>query len=499
MQTATLERNTAVRTKAPKADYYVGIVGSGFSGLGMAIRLREAGINSFAIFEAADEVGGTWRDNVYPGAACDVPSHLYSYSFEQNPNWSRMFARSNEIQNYILEIAEKHNLRPHIHFNSKVEQAVFNEDKGIWEVTAGGKTVTANIIVSAVGALSQPAIPEIKGREKFKGDTYHTARWSDDINLKGKKVAVIGSGASAIQLVPAIAPEVKELTVFQRTPSWIVPKADYEITESEQQLYRQFPVLQRMRRLAIYGITELLATAIVYDSPMTTLLQQLATWNIERYIKDPELRRKVTPKYRLGCKRMLISNDWYPALNRENVHLVDRGVDEITENGPVADGHEYDVDVIIWATGFEPPAYGAPFSVTGLNSRKLEDDWAEAIEAYRGVTITGYPNMFMLMGPNTGPGHTSVLVYTEAQMKYIQQAVKLMYEKDIRYLNVKDEKQREFNKFIDDRMKLTTWTSGCNSWYLNESGKNTTLYPGFASEYVLGVRNFNLSDYEVEY
>lgn len=482
------------------ADYLVAIVGAGFSGLGMAIKLKEAGITDFVIVEQANEVGGTWRDSNYPGAAVDVPTHLYSYSFEQNPNWRRMFAKCEEIQEYILDVTKKHNLRPYIQFNTRVTASEYNEDKGYWEVTTDtlGK-VTANIVVSAAGPFAKEKIPDLPGLESFKGETVHTAKWNPKINLSGKRVAVVGSGASAIQVVPAIAAQVKKLNVFQRTPPWVVPKADYEFSDLEKSIYRIFPFLQQVRRGIIYGLTELLATAIVWDTPVTSYMEEVSKRHMRKAISDPELLRKVTPNYRLGEIRMLISNDWYPALARENVELIDHKVDKLSEKGVVADNKEYEVDVIIWATGYQSPAQGFPMDVIGREGKNLKKIWSEGIEGFKGVAVAGFPNLFALMGPNTGPGHTSVLVYVEAQQNYIMQAIKKYLKEDIKSYEVKQQVQNNYNKFIDQQLKKTTWGKGGDSWYYNKDGKNTTLYPGFATEYVLSVKDFNEQDYHIQH
>ncbi len=482
-----------------KTDYEVAVIGAGFSGLGMGIKLQNAGIENFIIAEAADEVGGTWRDSKYPGAAVDVPNHLYSYSFEQSPHWTRMFAKSQEIQQYIVKLADKYNIRPKIKFNTRIEKASFDEIAGHWIInTSNGDQLTAKMVVSAIGPFAAPSIPPVSGLKDFKGQTVHTAKWSPDLDITGKRVAVVGSGASAIQVVPAIASVVKELKVFQRTPSWVVPKLDYEYSELEKMIYRNLPIVQQLRRYVIYGITELLATAIVWDTPMTSFMEQIARRHIERGIKDPELRKRVTPDYRLGTTRMLIANDWYPALDRDNVELVDHSVEALTEKGVKAGGKEYEVDIIVWATGYKSPAQGFPFKVEGRGGLDLNESWQDGAEGYKGITIAGFPNLFSLMGPNTGPGHTSVLVYVEAQQDYILQAIKTCQQKHLKSLEVKKESQREFNDFLLERMKKTTWGNGGASWYYTKDGRNTTLYPGFASEYVLDVASFDIDNYKVE-
>lgn len=474
------------------------VMGAGFSGIGVAINLKNRGVENFKIIDLGDNFGGTWRDNKYPGAACDVPSHLYSFSFEQNPNWSRMFATSDEIHQYILGVAGKYGLREKAEFGIKVNGLSYDENCCLWTVsTESGKEYIARVVVSGVGALSVPAYPKIEGADTFQGERLHTARWRKDIDLRGKRVAVVGGGASAIQLVPAIAAEVGQLTVFQRTPSWIIPKPDYTIGDTEKSIYRALPFVQQIRRTIIYALTEGFGAGIVFNTPVTKALERLARWNIERSIKDPELRRKVTPDYRFGCKRMLISNDWYPTLTRDNVELVASPVTKITPTGVIAEGKEYPADILIYATGFEVPKAGSPFPVKGARGHDLNADWKNGAESYLGMTVHGFPNLFYCMGPNTGPGHTSVLVYTEPQYRYIAAAVSRMLTEGIAALEVKAEKQAEFTRFIDERMKITNWTSGCKSWYLTEGGRNTTLYPGFAGEYVLKASAFHLDDFDL--
>jgi len=474
------------------------IIGAGFSGIGTAINLKKAGVANFRIIEKGADFGGTWRDNFYPGAACDVPSHLYSFSFEPNPNWSKMFATSDEIQAYILGVAAKHSLREKTEFGIKVNEMRFDERTSRWNVSAeGGKKFNARVVVSCVGALSNPSIPKIEGSDSFKGEILHTARWKRGIDLSGKKIAVVGGGASAIQLVPELAKVARELTVFQRTPSWIIPKPDYEIGEFEKSIYRTLPFVQAIRRNTIYAVTELFGSGIVFNTPMTGALERLARFNIERTIKDPVLRAKVTPDYRFGCKRMLISNDWYPALVRENVELVASAVTKINPTSVEANGQKFDADVLVYATGFEVPKAGVPYPVVGARGHDLNADWSRGAESYLGMNVHGFPNLFFCMGPNTGPGHTSVLVYTEPQYRYIANAVSRMLSEGIASVEVKAEKQAEFTHFIDERMKITNWTAGCKSWYLTDGGRNTTLYPGFAGEYVIKASRFVLDDFDV--
>ncbi|KEZ76629.1 flavin-containing monooxygenase [Salinisphaera hydrothermalis] len=480
-------------------DMDIAIVGAGFSGLGMAIQLKEAGVENFTLIERGDEVGGTWRDNHYPGAACDVASHLYSFSFEQNPNWSRAFGQQPEIFDYIKRVAAKYDLYRHIRFNTAIREARFDEDAGIWHATTdGGEEITARVMISAVGALSDPAYPKIEGLEHFRGKLMHTAQWDDDYDLTGKRVAVIGSGASAIQVVPEIQKQAGQMTVFQRTPSWIMPKPDRPIPEKEQSEYRESPFKLSKRRYRIYWMSELFAPFIISDRPFfKKRAAQIAKSHIRKQVADPALRETVTPDYAIGCKRILISNDWYPAIQADNAELIADGPARITEHSIITkDGREIEVDAIVCATGFKVPSRAAPFPVKGLGGNDLNAAWADGAEAYKGVTVSGFPNLFFLMGPNTGPSHTSVLAFTEMQMEYIAKAIGHMARHDLKWMTVKKSVQDRFNRGIQKRMKHTSWTSGCNSWYLTDSGKNTTLYPGFNWEYRMRLWLFRPSEYE---
>ncbi len=484
----------------PRTDLPVLILGAGFSGIGMGIKLKQAGIENFTILEREDEVGGTWRDNIYPNAGCDVHSHLYSYSFEPNPEWSRAFSGWKEILEYIKDITAKHNLRPHIQFNKEVVSAHFDEANGLWTVkTSDGETYVARAVVSAAGGLTNPAYPKIPGLDSFKGEAVHTARWDNNLDLRGKRVAMIGSGASAIQTGPGIAPEVENLDVYQRTPSWIIPKPDREIGAMEKSLYRNVPGLLKARRWMLYWFYEARGPFIISDKPwIKKILQEgLALRHMKKQLKDPELREACTPDYQIGCKRILISNDWYPMLERDNVSLITDGIEKITPTGVVtADGQEHPCDVIVTATGFKVSISNAPFEIIGRDGLSLKKAWEGGAEAYKGITVSGFPNLFFMLGPNTGPGHNSVLVYTEMQIDYALQAIEMLRDEDLKYLDVKQDVQDEFNEEMQKRMENTAWTSGCNSWYLSDDGKNSTLYPGLNVEYRLRTRKLKTDEYE---
>jgi cation diffusion facilitator CzcD-associated flavoprotein CzcO len=481
------------------ADFPIAIIGAGFAGIGAAILLQKAGIRSFTIFERADEVGGTWRDNTYPGAACDVPAHVYSFSFEPSPDWSHLYARSGEIQRYLLGCVEKHGLRRHLRLNTGITEARFDERDGVWRLsTDRGDTVTVRAVLACMGGLVDPAVPDLKGLGDFEGEVFHTARWNHACDLRGLDVAVIGTGASAIQVIPEIAPDVARLSVFQRTPAWVVPRRDAAIGEAAKRRFARFPWLQKALRAVLYGLSELFGPIVFLDSPLSKIGERMSRRHLERSVRDPELRRKLMPDFQFGCKRVLISSDYWSTFERENVDLVTSPITEIRPASIVTgDGREHPADVIVLATGFDPGLAKAPFPVFGLDGRSLDEAWADGAVAYKGVTVSGIPNWFIMMGPNTGPGHTSVLVYTETQIRYAIQAIHQMMAEGLRWVTVKQRVQDAYNRGLEGRMKYMVWASGCHSWYLSPDGRNHTLYPGFASEYCLRARRFDPSEYDV--
>ncbi|SED50672.1 Predicted flavoprotein CzcO associated with the cation diffusion facilitator CzcD [Amycolatopsis tolypomycina] len=474
------------------------IVGTGFSGLGMAIQLRKEGREDFVILEKAHDVGGTWRDNSYPGCACDIPSHMYSFSFEQNPGWSRAYSPQPEIWRYMREVADKHDLRRFIRFGQEVTGARWDAEENRWHVaTRGGDEFTASALVAGVGALHLPMIPELPGIERFAGPAYHSARWRHDVDLAGKKVAVIGTGASAVQFVPKIAPEVAELTLFQRTPPWIMPKADHEMSGRARALFKAFPPAQRAYRTLLYWLLEARAIGFNGQSWVMKLGQRIARRNIDRAIKDPQLRRKVTPDYTMGCKRVLISNDYYPALARDNVDVVTDGVREVREHSVVdAAGVEHEADVIIYGTGFHVTDAFDDLEIVGRDGRNLGKEWAtEGMRTHLGITVAGFPNLFFLLGPNTGLGHNSVVFMIEAQISYVAEALRLARG---RAIEPKPEVQERFNAQIQRKLAKGIWTrGGCKSWYLDAKGVNRTIWPGFTWRYWLDTRKVRREDFLV--
>jgi cation diffusion facilitator CzcD-associated flavoprotein CzcO len=480
---------------------HVLIIGAGFAGLGMAIRLKQAGIDDFTILERSDRVGGTWRDNTYPGIACDIPSHLYSYSFEPNPNWSRFFAPQEEILAYLEHCATKYGIRPHIHFGTAAMGASFDERTGLWTVqTSEGKTITARIVISGSGhALSKPVFPNVPGRDAFQGKSMHSARWDHGYSLEGKTVAVVGTGASAIQIIPSIASKVGKMYVFQRTASWVSPKPDRKISPQEQTAFRDKPYVQKLVRSAIYWVLETMAIGFVVDPRVNKIREYRSLQFLRRSVRDPGLRKKLTPNFRLGCKRILISNDYYATLQRENVELVTDGIAEIRPYSIVtSDGKERPVDVIIYATGFEASEVKPPFPISGRGGRDLAQAWGQNVEAYLGTTVPEFPNAFLLIGPNMGLGHSSMIFMMESQFAYVLDAIKTMRARNIKSVEVRRDVAARFNEGLQKRLENTVWnTGGCSSWYLTHSGKNTTAWPGFTFEFRLKTRRFDDASYDV--
>jgi cation diffusion facilitator CzcD-associated flavoprotein CzcO len=481
-------------------DFPIAIIGAGFAGIGTAIRLKKAGIHSFVIFERADDVGGTWRDNTYPGAACDVPSHAYSLSFEPNPRWSRRYSESAEIWEYLRGLVKKWDLDAHLRFGTEIVEARFDESEGSWTLTTGAdETHTVRVVVAGAGGLVDPKWPEIKGVSSFGGEHIHTARWNHDYDLAGRRVAVIGTGASAVQVVPSIAREVEQLYVFQRTPGWVMPKLDAAYSERQKRLFERFPWTLRLSRLMKYWFSELRGPMIYLDSEkLARRAERFSLAHLEAQVSDPDLREKLTPDFQFGCKRILISDDYWATFERENVELVTEPIDEITHAGVLTrDGVERSVDAIVFATGFELGLATPPFPIFGRGGHRLEDAWQAGAVAYKGMSVSGFPNWFIMMGPNTGPGHTSVLVYTEAQISHVLGAIRKLRDEGLRFLDVRQVVQNRFNAGIQRRMKHMVWSTGCNSWYLNPDGSNHSLYPGPAFEYVLRARRFRARDYEI--
>ncbi|HEY2605388.1 MAG TPA: NAD(P)/FAD-dependent oxidoreductase [Paraburkholderia sp.] len=486
---------------APPVAPRIAIVGSGFAGLGMAIRLQQMGLTSFTVYEAAGDIGGTWRDNTYPGAACDVPSHLYSFSFEPNPAWSRAFGGQPEILAYLKHCARKYEVARYVRCNAKVAAARFDEVRQLWriEIIANGtrEYSEADVLIAASGPLSRPAMPRLTGLERFEGKLFHSARWDHTYALEGKRVAVIGTGASAIQFVPQIQPRVAHLDLFQRTAPWIMPKPDKPVAPRARWLFRHLPLTQRFVRSAIYWQLESRALGFVVNPKLMTLPMRLSRSYLEHCVKDPALRAKLTPNYRLGCKRVLLSSDYYRAVSQPNVDVVTAGIREIVADGIITDdGAHRRADAIICGTGFQVNDVGAPFEVTGIDGADLGAMWLrDGPEAYLGVSIANFPNFFMLVGPNTLLGHNSMIYMIESQVQYIADCLRVLRERNARTMNLRPDVQRDFNARLQKEMQRSVWVSGCHSWYQTKSGKVTAIWPGFTFSFRKRTRRVRAHDY----
>lgn len=482
-----------------KADFQVGIIGAGFGGLVAALRLQKAGKNSFVIFERAEDVGGTWRDNVYPGCACDIPSHLYSFADELNPNWSRAFSTQPEILEYIKGVVDKHQLRPHIRFNADITGLRFIEEHGLWEVTDRSGTVThVKMVISATGPLNRPCVPHFKGMETFQGKVFHSAAWDKTYDLRGKRVAVIGTGASAIQIVPNIAPLVGQLTVFQRTAAWVQPRPDHQFPAFVKGMFKTLPLTNKLYRELIYWRNEFFGKAFVGNDTINRMGSKISLSLLNRQVKDPVTRQKLTPNYKMGCKRVLVSNDYYRSFNRENVSLITEPIQEWNTQGIITtDGQQHAFDAIVLATGFVAADIDLYTTITGRNNRDLLAEWRQTgAQAYRGTTVSGYPNLAFMLGPNTGLGHNSVVHIMESQMNYIMDYLHLLEKQgENGFLDVRPEVQAQHNESLQAQFEGTVWSSGCKSWYMNAQGKNTTLYPRLTVQFRKELRKVDSGEY----
>lgn len=474
----------------------IAIIGSGFAGLGMGIRLQQAGITDFEILERSDDVGGTWRDNRYPGCAVDVQSHLYSYSFAPNPDWTRVYAPQQEIWDYIRSCAEKFGVVERVRLGHEVTAAEWDDARQRWLVETSAGPLEAQFIVSAIGPLSKWSLPEIRGVDTFAGARFHSAAWDHDHDLSGERVAVIGTGSSAAQVIPEIQPLVGRLLVFQRTPPWTFPRMNRRITPIEHALYRRWPVLQRLVRARQYLYRECIAVLLQRPS-RTRVVELIARARLRRHVPDPALRQKLTPAYRMGCKRIIVSDDYHRALSRANVDVITSPIREVRAASIVTeDGDEHPVDTIVFGTGFHP--FHAADPVRGRGGVTLAERWSERREAYLGTTVAGYPNYFVLLGPNTATGHTSALLYAEAQMEYIVDCLNRLERDGVGSFDVRPDVQAAYNDDLRRRLRDTVWTSGgCGSWYLDADGGTSIVWPGYTWQFRRALRSFDPDAYEL--
>jgi cation diffusion facilitator CzcD-associated flavoprotein CzcO len=467
-------------TRAALEHHHVAIIGSGFAGLGMAIRLREAGERDFVVLEKASDLGGTWRDNVYPGCQCDVPSNLYSFSFAPIWSWSRDFAWQWEILDYLRACAERFGVVPHIRFETEVLGARWDEALQRWFIETSRGTLTADVLISGHGGLSAPSIATLPGLDRFRGAHFHSATWDEQADLRGKRVGVIGTGASAIQVVPSIQPEVGRLHVFQRTPAWILPRLDAPFSERKKRWLRRIPLLQRLDRLFLYLVRELLVIALTRRPRWLGWLERVARLHLENQVADPGLRKQLTPRYSIGCKRILLSNEFYPALCQPNAELVTEGIREVVENGIVTnDGFLHELDAIVLCTGFNVWKNPMIERVFGRDGRSLGEHWADSAEAYLGSSVAGFPNLFLLSGPHTGVGHTSLVYMIESQIEYVLGALGALRRREAAVVEVSHLEMKAFCAEMQVRLSGSVWNSGCSSWYLDPQGKNTSMWPTF--------------------
>ncbi|MGY2067355.1 flavin-containing monooxygenase [Blastococcus sp. SYSU DS0619] len=488
---------SSARAGGAAREVRVAIIGSGFAGLAMAIRLRERGETDFLLLERADDVGGTWRDNTYPGAACDVQSHLYSFSFAPNPDWPRSYSEQPEIQAYLQATADRFGVRAHCVFGADVTSARWDDAERRWLVTTTAGDVRAQVLVSAAGALADPTYPAIPGLEGFAGTVMHSARWDSDHDLTGEKVAVIGTGASAIQLVPAIQPQVESIAVYQRTPAWVVPRTDHPVKPWAQRLYRLAPGLQRAVRGVLYASREFLVIGMAKRRRFLGPVGKLAKAHLERQVRDPRLRKALTPDYTIGCKRILISNDYFPAVAAPNAELVTAGIAEVRPHSVVTvDGVERPTDTIVLATGFHVTDLPIAGKIAGRDGRTLAEVWAGGMVSNRSTTVAGFPNLFLLVGPNVGVGHTSMVYMIESQVAYVDDALRTMDAEGLAVLETTPAAQEAYRALIARKSAGTVWlTGGCASWYLDEHGHNTTLWPDFTFRFRRLTRSLDRENY----
>jgi cation diffusion facilitator CzcD-associated flavoprotein CzcO len=461
----------------------VAIVGGGFGGVGAAAMLSRAG-HDVTVFEKAERVGGVWHHNTYPGAACDVPSHLYEFSFAPNPDWSRRFSPQAEIQAYLEDVARRFGVLDRVRTGTDVKSAAWDEDRGRWRLQTSSGAHEAEVLVTACGQLSQPKVPPLPGLESFSGPAFHTAEWRHDVDLAGKRVAVIGTGCSAIQVVPAIAPVVERLDVYQRSPGWTVPKKDGPYSERAKRLFARFPLLQRLDRKLVFASHEIGAAALTRHRWLLPVVRAIGRRQIERAIEDPELRAKVTPTDEIGCKRIMLTDDWYPTLARPDVEVVTERIEAVTASGiRTESGAERGADVLILATGFDSHAFVAPMEVTGRGGRTLAAEWSTLARAYLGLSVPGFPNMFLLYGPNTNGGTGSVIYTLEAGIAHVVGALEEMDRAAAERIEVRPDAAARFDAELRRALEGTVWHTGCTSWYVDENGNDPSQWPWLWSTY----------------
>ena len=479
--------------------YEIAVLGAGIGGLGMAARLKEEGRTDFVVLEKADAIGGTWRENTYPGAACDVQSHLYWYSFDEGQDWSRLYAGQSEIQANLERFVERRGLAEHIRLSAEVVRATWDDAAGAWVIELlSGEVVRAEVFVTAWGQLNRPSFKGIRGRERFRGQAFHSAEWNHDVDLTGKRVAVVGNGASAVQIIPRIAEQVGHLEVFQRSANYHVPREDRAYEPDERELFRD-PARYTESREAFYAEHESWIGAMKLESnPVQDEFYRLAREMLDTQVPDPVLREKLWPDYPLGCKRVLVADDYYPALTRDDVELVTERIAQVEPEGiRTEDGELHEVDVIVFATGFETLSFLGSLEISGRDGRSLREQWEGGAHAYLGMTIDGFPDLFVLYGPNTNLGHNSIILMLECQYEYVLQALRARDEQGGAALSVRPEVVERYNAELQDELSRTAFAGSCNSWYKTAEGHVTNNWSGSVEEYRERTRQFSLDDYEV--
>lgn len=476
------------------------VVGAGCAGIGAAVRLKQQGVSDFLVLEKAGEVGGAWRDNTYPGCTCDIPSNLYSFSFAPNPDWSHVFARQPEIFDYLKQVSQDYGIRDRIRFNVEVRSARWDAADRYWRLETSDGPYRCRVLIGGAGPLHEPKLPDVPGLQNFKGVKFHSAHWDHRQDLRGKRVAVVGSGASAIQFVPEIQPQVGKLVLLQRTAPWVLPKANFATPSLQKNLFRQLPLAQRALRTAIYGGLEAFGYGFRHPRVMQRIEKLGIAW-LHSQVKDPALREKLTPDFVLGCKRVLFSNNWYRALSKPNVEVVSGGLREVREHSVVgADGVEHEVDVLIFGTGFETTDSPIAKRIFDGEGRSLEQVWDGSPQAYLGTTVSGFPNLFILLGPNVAIGHSSAIVLIEAQLEYVMDALRNMAELGLSSIDLRREVQDAFNDEVQAALKDTVWNSGgCASYYIDRNGRNSGVWPWSTLYFRQRLSRFDLASYHAAY
>jgi cation diffusion facilitator CzcD-associated flavoprotein CzcO len=462
----------------------VAVVGGGFGGVGAAVMLKRAGYDDITVFERGERVGGVWHHNTYPGAACDVPSHLYEFSFAPNPRWSRRYAPGPEIQAYLEDVARRHDVLDRVRTATEVTGTRWDAERRRWTVSTSAGEHEADVVIAACGQLAVPSMPALPGRERFAGPAFHTAQWRHDVDLTGRRVAVLGTGCSAIQTVPAIQPVAGHVDVYQRSPGWTLPKMDFAYPGWVQELFARFPALQRLDRSAVFAFMELATAGMVRYRWLLPPFRAVARRQITKAIADPELQRKVMPTDELGCKRIMLTDDWYPTLTRPNVELVAERIAEVTETGiRTEDGTERPTDVIVYATGFQTHGFVAPMEVVGAGGRTLAEAWSPAPRAYLGTSVPGFPNLFLVYGPNTNGGAGSVIFTIECAMSHVLAGLEALRRTGSRTIEVRPEAADAFDRDLRAALQDTVWHSGCTNWYVDDDGNDPNQWPWMCSRY----------------